>query len=132
MKEDIKAQEFYQQKIDSLQQQLKTLYKKRSAIAWIRFAIFIAVCFAVYFLWSNGFFAILIAIVCAIVLFLIAVSKDANNKNAITNLETLLRINNDEVNYLHQNFNDKYDGKDLESPHHAYAKDLDVFGQTSL
>ncbi|HYJ63804.1 MAG TPA: hypothetical protein VEV62_08690, partial [Parafilimonas sp.] len=100
--------------------------------AWIRFAIFIAVCLAVYFLWGNGFFAILIAIVCAIILFLIAVSKDANNKNAIINFETLLKINNDEINYLHQNFNDKYDGKNLEPPHHAYAKDLDVFGQSSL
>ena len=132
MQKDIKAQEFYQQKINSLQQQLKILYKKRSAIAWLRFAIFIAVCFAVYFLWSNGFFAILIAVVCAIVLFLIAVSKDANNKNAIINLETLLKINNDEIKYLHQNFSDKYDGKNLEPPHHAYAKDLDLFGPSSL
>ena len=65
-------------------------------------------------------------------MFLIAVSKDANNKNAITNLETLLKINNDEINYLHQNFSDKYDGKNLEPPHHAYAKDLDIFGQSSL
>ncbi len=132
MKEDIKAQEFYLQKIDALQQQLKTLYKKRSAIAWIRFAIFIAVCLAVYFLWSNGFLAILISIICGIALFLIAISKDANNKSAIINLETLLKININEINYLHQNFSDKYDGKNLEPPHHAYAKDLDVFGQSSL
>jgi hypothetical protein len=132
MKEDIKAQEFYQQKIDSLQQQLTILYKKRSAIAWIRFAIFIAACLAVYFLWSSGFLTIMIAVVCGIALFLIAVSKDANNKNSITNLETLLRINNDEINYLHQSFSNKYDGKNLEPPHHAYAKDLDVFGQSSL
>ena len=33
---------------------------------------------------------------------------------------------------MHQNFSDKYDGKNLEPPHHAYAKDLDVFGQSSL
>ena len=80
MQEDITAQEFYQQKIDSLQQQLKILYKKRSAIAWARFAIFIVVCLAVYFLWSSGFLAIIIAVICAIGLFLIAISKDANNK----------------------------------------------------
>jgi hypothetical protein len=132
MKEDIKAQEFYQQKIESLQQQLKTLYNKRSAIAWTRFAIFISVCLAVYFFWSNGFLQIIIAIVCGIALFLIAVSKDADNKSTIKNLETLLRINKDEINYLNQNFSDKKDGKNLEPPHHAYAKDLDVFGQSSL
>src|ERR1700710_555663 len=114
MKEDIRAQEFYQEKIGSLQQQLKILYKKRTAIAWTRFAIFIATCLAIYFLWSSGFLAIIIAIVCGITLFLIAISKDANNKNRITNLETLLKINKDEVNYLHQDFIDKYDGKNLE------------------
>jgi hypothetical protein len=132
MQKDITAQEFYQQKINSLQQKLKTLYKKRSAIAWIRFAIFIAVCFAVYFLWSSGFGAVLISIVCGIILFLIAVSKDTDNRAAIKNLETLLRINNDEINYLNQNFTDKYNGKELEPANHAYAKDLDVFGQSSL
>ncbi|HVX25851.1 MAG TPA: hypothetical protein VHB70_05895 [Parafilimonas sp.] len=132
MQTDINAHEFYQQKITSLQQQLKILYKKRSAIAWLRFAIFIAACFSIYFLWSNGFSAILTAIVCAIILFLIAVSKDTDNKSKIKNLETILRINNDEINYLHQNFSDKYNGKELEPSNHAYAKDLDIFGQSSL
>ncbi|MEP6466543.1 MAG: hypothetical protein ABJB05_09560 [Parafilimonas sp.] len=132
MKKDTKAQQFYQQKIDSLQQQLKLLYKKRSLIAWIRFAIFIAVCLAVYFLWVSGFAAIITAIIVGITLFLIAVSIDLNNKHIIKNLETILHINKDEINYLHQNFSDKYNGKDLEPPHHAYAKDLDIFGQSSL
>jgi hypothetical protein len=132
MQKDIKAQEFYQQKINSLQQKLQKLYKKRSAIAWMRFAIFIAVCLAVYFLWSSGFLAILVSIVCGIILFLVAVSKDTDNKSAIKNFETLLRINNDEINFLNQNFNDKYNGKELEPANHAYAKDLDVFGQSSL
>ena len=132
MKEDIKVQEFYQQKIDSLEQQLKILYKKRSAIAWIRFAIFITTCLGIYFLWSSGLLAITIAVIWGIALFLIAVSKDTDNKNTIKNLETLLSINKDEINYLHQNFSNKYDGKNLEPPHHAYAKDLDVFGQSSL
>lgn len=132
MKEDTKALEFYQQKIQTLQQQLKILYKRRNAIAWFRFIVFLLTCFAVYFLWVMGLFAILIAIVCGIACFLFLVSKDADNKSAIKNLKTLLRINEDEINYLQQNFNDKYDGKELEPPHHAYAKDIDVFGSTSL
>ncbi len=132
MQTDINAHEFYQQKITSLQQQLKILYKKRSAIAWLRFAIFIAACFAVYFLWSNGFAAILIAIICAFILFLIAVSKDTDNKSKIKNLEMLLRINSDEINYLHQNFGNTYNGKELEPANHTYAQDLDIFGQSSL
>lgn len=132
MKIAMKASEFYQQKISTLQNQLGVLYKKRSTIAWLRFAIFVAVCLAVYFLWSVGLMAILIAIVCGIALFLIIVSKDIDNKTTIKNLETLLAINKDETNYLDQNFADKYDGKDMEPANHVYAKDLDVFGKSSL
>ena len=132
MNKDYDAQEFYNQKIDLLNRQLKILYRRRSFIAWMRFAIFVAVCFAVYFLWNNSALSILAAVVCGVALFLFAVSKDTDNKNEIINFETLLNINKDEVNYLHQNFSNKYNGKDLEQLHHAYAKDLDVFGQSSL
>ena len=103
MEEEINAQEFYQRRINSLQQQLKILYGRRNAIAWIRFAIFILICIATYFLWSNGLLAIITAIVFGIILFLFVVSKDIDNKNMIKNLETLLSINKDEINYLHQN-----------------------------
>ena len=78
------------------------------------------------------FWVITAALVCGIALFLFAVSKDTNNKHIIKNQETLLRINADELNYLQHNFTGKYNGKDMEPPHHAYAKDLDVFGESSL
>ena len=123
---------FYELSVDELNQKLKILYKKRSAIAWLRFAIFIVVCLAIYFFWNVGFWVIATSIICGIGLFLLMVSKDADNKNIIKNLETILNINKDEINYLHQNFSDKYDGKNLEPLHHPYAKDLDVFGRSSL
>ncbi|MEP6681690.1 MAG: hypothetical protein ABJA35_00455 [Parafilimonas sp.] len=132
MKDELLPLHFYEQKVDGLKQKLQVLYNKRSAIAWLRFSIFIAICFAVYFLWSDGFLPITISIVCGIVLFLFIVSRDSDNKNSIKNLETILNINKDEINFLHQNYSDKYDGKDIEPSHHSYANDLDVFGQSSL
>lgn len=127
-----KAEEFYNGKIDILQQQLKILYDRRTAIAWLRFIVFVCTCIAIYFLWNAGLMAIIIAIVCGIALFLFIVSKDIDNKNTIKNLETILSINEAEINYINQNFADKYNGKELEPAHHAYAKDLDVFGNASL
>jgi hypothetical protein len=132
MKDCIEPLKFYNQKIGALEQQLKILYKKRSSIAWARFIIFVLVCIAFYLFWKDGWVAISASIICGIAGFLIAVSKDADNKNEINNLETLLHINEDEINYFNQNFASKYDGKELEPPHHAYAKDLDVFGPASL
>ncbi len=132
MKENIGPLEFYQQKINLLEQQLKVLYKRRTVIAWARFITFILACIAVYIFWKDGLIVIIASIVVGIALFLIVVSKDTDNKNEIKNLETLLRLNEDEINYFDQNFTDKYDGKDLEPLHHAYAKDIDVFGPSSL
>lgn len=132
MNDAINPLEFYQQKINHLEQQLSVLYKRKSAIAWIRFAIFIVTCLAVYFIWGNGLMPIIITLICGVALFLIAVSKDVNSKDNIKNLETLLSINKDEINYLQQNFNEKGDGKIFEPHQHAYAKDLDVFGPASL
>ncbi len=132
MKQNIEPLEFFQQKINAFKLQLKLLYRKKTVIAWTRFIIFILVCIAVYIFWNDGLSAIIASIVGGIALFLIAVSKDADNKNEIKNLETLIYINEDEINYFNQSFADKYDGKTLEPPHHAYAKDLDVFGPSSL
>ncbi len=132
MKKDFNTLQFYKSKIAALETNLEILYSRRNNIAWLRFAIFITVCIAVYFLWSSGLLMIIAAIVCGIILFLFVVSKDTDNKNAIKNFETLVAINKKEISYLHHDFYDKYDGKNLEPQHHTYAKDLDVFGQASL
>ena len=132
MKQENNPAEFYNTSIITIEQQLNILYKTRSRIAWLRFIIFIFTCFGVYFLWNVGLSAIIIAVIAGIALFLIAVSKDADNKAVIKNFETLLSINKDEIDYLNHNFYNKYDGKDLQPANHAYAKDLDVFGKASL
>ncbi len=129
---DEAPRDFYKSRIIKLEDELKILYTKRSRIAWLRFGIFILTCLSVYLLWSVGLTAIISGIIVGIALFLIAVSKDADNKTSIKNLETLLSINKDEIDYLDHNFYEKYDGKDLQPADHAYAKDLDVFGKASL
>ena len=88
MKEVLAPSEFYQQKINTLQEELAVLYKRKNAIAWTRFAIFIITCLGVYFIWGNGLMGIVITVICGIALFLIAVSKDVDNKDNIKNLET--------------------------------------------
>ena len=132
MKKEFNPVEYYKNKIAALEGDLKILYNRRSAIAWARFAIFLAICVAIYFLWGTGLLMVMVSIACGIIAFLFVVSKDADNKTAIKNLETLIAINKDETGYLHQSYHHKYNGKDLEPAHHPYAKDLDIFGQASL
>ncbi len=132
MREEISPFQYYEGRINTSEEQLKVLYRKRNVIARGRFVVFITICIALYILWSSSLWTIITAIICGIGLFLYLVSKDSDNKTTIRNLETILAINKDEINYLQQNFSHKYNGKDLEPANQAYAKDLDVFGQSSL
>ena len=101
MKVNMEAFDFYKKRIDELKQELTLLYKRKKVIAWLRFIIFIAVCISMYFLWQTNVWIIVAAVIAGISFFLIAVSKDINNNNTISNLETLSAIKEDEMHYLH-------------------------------
>ena len=126
------ANTFYLQRITELEAALAALYNKRRLLGWLRFAILVATFFAVYMLWSAGASYIIATIIGGIALFLFVVSKDSDNKSEIENLETLLKINRQEIAYAQGVYYDQYDGKDLEPANHAYAADLDLFGKASL
>jgi len=123
---------FYQTRITELRQTLLQLYKRKSALGWLRFGILALTAFLVYNLWTAGTAIVLITFIAGIALFLFIVSKDSDNKEAIENLETLVTINNKELEYANGNYLKEYDGKNLEPEHHAYAADLDLFGKASL
>jgi len=123
---------FYHQRIIELSNKLGYLYKKRTAIGWLRLLVIIAASVAVYYSWSaNTIIIVLIAAIGLFVFFYI-VSKDIDNKQEIDNLEILVAVNKSELQYAEANFDGAYDGKDLEPSHHSYAADLDLFGKSSL
>ena len=124
---------FYQDRITELQQTLLQLYKRRSALGWLRFGVIIAAAIVIYFTYHGWFGTWIVSeIIIGIILFLFAVSKDTDNKETIENFETLVAINKKELEYANGNYFNEYDGKNLEPEHHACAADLDLFGKASL
>lgn len=123
---------FYTNRISVLQESLQQLYKKRSMLGWLRFAVLVATGLIAYNIWGAHIVVTLAVIITGTALFLFIVSKDSDNKEIINNLETLLDINKQEIEYSKGNFYDRYDGKNLEPDHHNYANDFDLFGKASL
>lgn len=124
--------EFYNKHISELQVSLQQLYKKRNLLGWLRFAALVVTAFVVYNIWGAAPVIIVAVIIAGAALFLFIVSKDTDNKENIGNLETLVAINKQEIEYNKGNYYDRYDGKNIEPENHAYANDLDLFGKASL
>lgn len=124
--------EFYNKRIIGLQESLTQLYKKRSLLGWLRFAVLAVTALVLYNIWGTGTPMIIAVIIAGLALFLFIVSKDTDNKAIIDNLETLVAINKQEIEYSKGNYFDRYDGKNLEPENHPYANDLDLFGKASL
>jgi len=128
----LNSTEFYTKRINDLQQTLQELYKRRTALGLLRFAIIIITFLLIYTLWNLPADFLISIAVAGIAIFFYIISKDTDNKEEINNLETLVAINKKELQYADGKYYDMYDGSNLEPEHHAYAADLDLFGKASL
>lgn len=123
---------FYQQQLKKLQAHLFQLIKRRKTLGWFRFFIFIATVFISYKVFVAAGIAGMgvVAIGMAVLLYLISI--DVANNQKISHTNTLISINEEELQ-IHQNdYYQRFDGTTYISPTHAYANDLDIFGKASL
>ncbi len=124
--------QLYEQNIASFSSKLAACKKKRSNIAWLRFAVFIVTIVIAFSGWITSHLIWATVIIAGIACFLYIVSLDANLKQNMINLERLIRINKDEIATLGGDFYHRPDGKIYEPAAHSYAQDLDIFGTASI
>ncbi|MGV3656900.1 MAG: MutS-related protein [Chitinophagaceae bacterium] len=122
----------YRQEQQRLQALLAEQKKKQSRLGWLRLAIIIVTAVAAFQAFAISAAAGVIAILAGIAVFLVVVSIDVNNNNAISNTQKLLTINEDELKVLQHQFHHLYDGAHFAPDVHNYSNDLDIFGKTSL
>lgn len=115
-----------------LDDQLRTLLKKKNRLAWLRFFSLIAAGIALWQLWSFSWIIALITSILLIALFLRFVITDINNRESIENTKMLIQINREEIEILNHHFTTRPDGQPFQPEHHDYAIDLDLFGKASL
>jgi len=124
--------EFYKQRIEALQKDLSLLHKKKSNLAWLRFASISGIIAAWYFLIPFGLWYVLVPAFLLMILFTRLVFADIKNKSAIEHQKILVSINEDEIKALNHHYHHFADGREFIPKEHFYANDLDIFGDASL
>ncbi len=124
--------EYYKQRLTSLQIELNLLIKKKSTLAWFRFAAITGIAAAWFFLIPFGLWYVLIPGFLLLVLFTRLVLADLKNRSAIEHYKILIKINEDELKALSHNYYHFAGGHEFIPKEHFYANDLDIFGHASL
>lgn len=124
--------QFYKQRIETLQAELKQLQRKKSSFAWLRLGAVLAIFLAFYLLYAYGIIYVVFATMILLFVFIRMIFLDLNNATKIDHLKTLISINENEINYLSGNYYNHPDGAAHNEKEHAYANDLDIFGRASL
>ncbi len=124
--------EFYQKRLAELAAHLNKLKQKKSSFAWLRLGAIIAIIAAFYFLWSLGIGYVIGAIILLLFIFIQLVKADLKNQAKIEHTSKLIKINENELQFLNGNYFVFEDGSAHIPKEHPYANDLDIFGRASL
>src|SRR4051812_20960519 len=125
--------EVYQQRIENFSKELQQVNKKRSSIAWLRFAVVLLTILAIIYGWKDQHApSLLLEALVGTGVFLFIVSKDMNAKATAENLKRLIGINEEELAILNGNYVSREPGTSFQPHHHSYASDLDIFGEYSI
>ncbi len=123
---------YYTQRLENLGSDLKTLLKKKSRLAWFRFATIVALLALFYFLYPFGWLYIVFTCLILLTLFTRLVFSDLKNSAAIEHTRFLIGINENELKALQHAYYQFTGGNEYMPKEHAYANDLDILGHASI
>ncbi|MFZ1784378.1 MAG: hypothetical protein WAU23_04195 [Ferruginibacter sp.] len=124
--------DFYKQNVISLQHGLEILNKRKSKLAWLRFAAIAGIAACWYFMLPLGLWFVLVPVFLLLLTFTRLVYTDLKNKSAITHQHHLITVNQDELKALDHNYYSFEEGSQYANKEHVYIHDLDIFGHASL
>jgi hypothetical protein len=129
---NINPDDYYKERITGLSSTISLLKKKALLLSWLRLFSFLFIIALGWWLWPMGLVPAFAGIGASLLLFIVIVNRDLDNKTAIENNNRLLDIcRNEQLAQNHQYYQFP-DGMSYLDPHHAYAHDLDLFGHASL
>ncbi|PKP25306.1 MAG: DNA mismatch repair protein MutS [Bacteroidetes bacterium HGW-Bacteroidetes-2] len=123
--------DFYTEQIDILKKQLKNSKQKLFASSMLRLALFLIICYGVYFYFGDAKMVIGVLIV-GIALFLFLISRHSNISFHKKILQKLITLNKKEINALQRNVLDFPEGNEFEEHAHYFSQDIDLFGKGSF
>ncbi|HMF73465.1 MAG TPA: hypothetical protein VK616_18425, partial [Flavitalea sp.] len=122
----------YQKLLFEHEHALRKLKSRRTLLGWLRLAVLLSIIAVIYILWSSGLLLLTVILIIGVAVFLVVLSSDQKNKALISNTETLIQINREEMAIGNHDFLQRPSGLEFLPATHEYAADLDIFGRASL
>src|SRR5690554_3124392 len=122
---------FYKSQIEAHSETLKEVKKKLAFSSLLRLLVFITACVALYFTFGNVQIAVAI-VVSTIIIFIVLVTKHNGLKYQRDLTNSLIAINESELEVLNRVFHHLPDGEKYKDPLHFYGQDIDLFGRGSF
>ena len=123
--------EFYSEQKTELEKEVAIFKKKLFNLGVLRFAIFLATSFLIYFTFGD-FRTVFIIAFLGVFLFSFLVVKYINLKIEKDITEAKLEINKTEIKVLNSHFSHLDSGEEFVNPLHFYSNDIDLFGKGSF
>ena len=130
IKMELKTQ--YQQRVDETERELQIVRNKILRISSLRVVLFLAGIFGVIYGYDAGAAALCLITALTFVPFLILVKFHNRLFFRKEWLETCIRVNQDEISALDNNYEPFDEGTEFINAGHRYSLDLDIFGHHSL
>ena len=122
---------FYRNEINIFSIQLKEIKQKLLRLALIRLFVFLLTVFGVYYCIDIPKWPVVIGL-SGFVMFLYLVSKYTDLKENRKTIAYLIKINQDEVDIIEGKSTDFDTGERFVDDEHAFASDIDLFGEGSF
>ncbi|OIQ27755.1 MAG: DNA mismatch repair protein MutS [Bacteroidetes bacterium MedPE-SWsnd-G2] len=123
--------EFYNQQIAKYQGSIKTLYRQLTLYSSLRLITFILTAMSTY-LFFGDWTKFVASLIIGFSVFLFLLLKHTKTKEIWNLHKNILQLNNDELDILNGNYQQRPEGKAYLDPSHFYSHDIDLFGKGSL
>ena len=124
------AKQYYQERLSVLNTSYQKVKKEHRILSFLRLILFITIFISFYAFWGQT--VLIPAFIIGVVAFLFSVNLSVNKKTEKDLLEALISINQNELKVLEGDWSSMEDGVEFKNPKHAYANDMDLFGNKSV
>lgn len=122
----------YQKRINEAGNELQQVKNKILRISSLRVVLFLAGIFGIIYFYNAGGMVVGLVVACTFVPFLALVKYHNRLFYRKDWLETCIKVNQDEISALDDNYDPFDGGSEFINPMHRYSFDLDIFGPHSL
>ncbi len=125
-------QNTYQERVESFELKISRIRGNLVLISFLRFFVFISTIISIVFLIKQFNLIILGLCFLLFVVFIFLVVYYLKKIEVLTHFQNLIKINNDEIGVLNDDFSSFHNGSIYINREHDYSFDLDLFGDGSL